>query len=405
VSESQAGSKMSLPSASSLQLAAICAGSQVLPHVRSLASGAMERGTAIHRFLELVRPESDRETAIAQVPVEYQDLCRLIELSGLPIGEQYQREVGLAWNHATGAGRLFEVVNRKYKDIDPAEFYGTSDVVGIFENHVEIWDWKVGFGGHLTAPEHNLQLKFYALAAARAHGKLEARVGLIKINEEGDITRLDHSLGELDLLMVESELRDIATNVRKAQRQQVDRGVPDVVEGPHCKNCPAQLHCPARLGLLQKVFGLDVQTIAKTLSTKAKAEAYQKASAIRDIAEQIIKAVKDSVHEEPVDIGNGRTLKLVNVQNKVIDSDANKVIDALKEEFGDEVARNVVFNSLDLTQTAIKKALQSHAKTLNEPAAKLYREAETLLTRRGLMSIRASSSIREVATPKPELNE
>lgn len=265
---------MRLPTASTLWLAQRCAASHALPWVRT-TSRASDRGTAVHRFLE-VAPQVGRERALAQMPDEWRDFCAQIDLAQVPEG---RREVAFAWPAIPGPvlclghghGRDYErwlLAEIERRGLPEAAgwpwIFGTADVV--HDHPALIADYKTGWPG---PAKESPQLKFLALCLHEVLEKERVEIAHLRVVE--DRIWWDRAeLGLFDWPVIEEEVRTTVAQVAAAH-QQVDNmrsavgawtqhhwpgaGI-DVHPGEHCTRCPAATRCPATRALARDVAPL-----------------------------------------------------------------------------------------------------------------------------------------------------
>lgn len=247
---------MSIPAPSNHERVMICPASDVLPQVREAeVDGATSRGRAIHEYLAAV-PSVGWEKALAVVPMEWRADCEVIELGRLPASQpdSFAAEVCLAWDPATGTARVlghdlsYEEMKRL---LAPNEMPAKIDSLGLTIDAVLIYDFKSG--RHRHGPVRTIrQLRAYALAAARAYGKSRAIVGIIRIGQDGRPwfdggTEETGLLDELELALVEEEIRDMVRRRDEAGREFRAGRLPRLTVGDHCAYCPALAGCPANM--------------------------------------------------------------------------------------------------------------------------------------------------------------
>lgn len=212
--------------ASGLQRAAECGASLVLEGAPASSADA-EAGDWKHRYLET--------GDLASVPEEYREACEKIDLEALPEGSS---EITLAWHPETGEtqwlGRL--PVSRGYP-YEPGWVYGTADRLQTRKDHVEVYDFKTGHGFVPHARE-NLQLGFLAMAACEHLHFTSAKVGIVRVREDGS------SYMESEARLGVFELADVRRMVREIAARQPSRE--DVHEGWWCKYCECFTACPAK---------------------------------------------------------------------------------------------------------------------------------------------------------------
>lgn len=136
--------------------------------------------------------------------------------------------------------------------------FGTADVIGYRRDTAVIIDWKFGDGVMVDA-EENAQLLFYATAAYLSGHQAFERCE------------------EVELIIVQPpHLRRWTTTIDRLERFNTDlqRAVklasqPDasIVEGSHCRFCPAKAICPAKTGAADRAARLALENIgAESLS-------------------------------------------------------------------------------------------------------------------------------------------
>src|SRR5690606_22670936 len=110
---------------------------------------------------------------------------------------------------------------------------GTADVVGISGESIVVVDYKSGRLARRTRAQDTLQLRFYALAAARSYGASRATIALVHILEDGGVWWDVAELDALDLDEVASDLRSLLTELGMEQARMDAGEVPRTVEGSH----------------------------------------------------------------------------------------------------------------------------------------------------------------------------
>jgi len=175
---------MSFPfSASSMERATICPSSTALPRVYRTTNDS-ERGQGVHFYLRQRGQGISAEDALALVPEKWQATCKGINLESefKTLGIREPRfEVAFAVQAETGKVReLGQGLERKYQ-LEPGEIPGTVDLLGeSFRGYPLIADFKTGYED-VTDVEQNLQIQFYAYAAARSRNadRAEAYIGYV----------------------------------------------------------------------------------------------------------------------------------------------------------------------------------------------------------------------------------
>src|SRR5690606_3261920 len=105
----------------------------------------------------------------------------------LPIGAKFRSEVAFAYDYVKGTAREIPVRNRQYVGLAETEIPGTADVVAeIDESTVYVGDYKTG---HRPPKPDSMQLRAYALMAARTLGATEAVCEIVHVREDGTVWR------------------------------------------------------------------------------------------------------------------------------------------------------------------------------------------------------------------------
>lgn len=295
---------MARPTASSLWLAELCPASHVLPQVRETSAG-QAFGTAIHKYAELV-PQVGKDAALEAIPEEMRERCAELDPSSLPNGD---REVPFGYDLEHGEAWILEVSERAYPN-HRGSLYGTADVVQVQQRTV--WDYKSGWPG---PARESLQLAALGLFAARRFGWDEVRVGHLQI--DGERLRLDeHVLSGIELAAVHARLVSIYARHEAAKAQEL----PDVYPGEHCAKCPALPACPATTAMIRQV--------ADAMAEKSKIAAMVDADPVGawtfleragDALERLRSELKRRASMAPIDLGNGKQLRILDVEKKTID--------------------------------------------------------------------------------------
>lgn len=285
-----------LATGSGLERHAICTASAVLPQTHTVSEHA-DRGTVIHRFLEVVG--KDRAAALAGVPDDLRPVCEALDVSKLPTDpSRFAAEVAFAYDTETGAAReLGRGIGRRY-DCAPTEVAGTADVVALMDDDaVFVADFKSGWSRRAGARE-SLQLRFYALAAARAYGRSRAVVQVIRIFEDGETWTDEASLDAFDLDSFALDLGALASSI-EADRKAYAQGIePDTVEGGHCRWCPAFNRCPAKVALVQAPPSVEI-------TPEGAARAYERLRLYRQALDKAEEILKDYARANPIPLPDG----------------------------------------------------------------------------------------------------
>jgi len=309
--------------ASSLDAAAACLGSAVLPGVDEEGEYSAG-GAALHRFLEHAR--QDRDSALMAAPEEDRDFFAGLELETIPAG--LSSEVALAYHPVRDEGRILEdTKGRAYPDLGAGWIYGTADLLGVVERdgvkRVAVPDLK-----RYQAPRSaraSLQLGFYALAAARACGAEEAEVSFLVPRHDGRWYIDRAYLDVMDLAELRDRISDLRRRVARAAADvSEERPIPLVV-GEQCTYCRARRLCPAQVTPLALAVRADLDSLAAealpsevlvkeritALVPEARGRLFSRASQLRDFLDTVLTTLRDDARQEPIPIGDGKELREV----------------------------------------------------------------------------------------------
>lgn len=378
---------MSIPAPSAHERVALCPASDSLPHIREAEmDGATSRGLAVHHYLAAV-PVVGWQAALAQVPEEWRADCEVIELTRLPAcrPESFAAEVCLAYNLTTGQARVLGH-DLSYEEMKALllleEMPAKIDTLGLGEDFVILWDYKSGRKRH--GPARTIrQLRAYALAAARAYGKSKAIVGIIRIGDDGrpwfsggDAEGL---LDELELAMIEEEIRELVAKRDEARRAIRANILPRLVVGDHCTYCPALHGCPAHMVGIRALAGeamgptrllsgagqeeLDElwRQSAKSAMAVASETDLARAVAMVKVAKRRLEFLEDSLQrratQQPIPRADG-DLWGPCIQDSVEDVETAKQMLTLL--YGEAVAEAATETKITMSKKSIGRALRDH---------------------------------------------
>lgn len=242
------------PTGSALPRVFECPASHVLPQARCGGQWA-NYGQSIHAFRVAARAVG-RDAALAAIPEDatHRDLCEQLDLARFPARSRL--EVALAWNQDTDtAAILGDNIDRAY----PAEYLsapwwtGTADEMAEITDDGEraafVDDLKTGWRAQGAAEQHR-QLRFLALAAARALGVDRAVIMWITPRDDGRLFCQRATLDGFDLDAIRDEHRALSRHLADlTERHQSGERLP-VTEGDHCTYCPAFAACWAKSAMV-----------------------------------------------------------------------------------------------------------------------------------------------------------
>lgn len=395
-----------LPTASQLHRVLECVGSAVLPQVDTESTPWQSLGVETHRYLERVN-QVGREAALAEVKDEQlREGMALIEVARLPLDPaSFAVEVTFAYNVVTGTAReLGRSLQRDYSEATPEEEVGTADVVGVTATKVVVVDWKRGHG-HLPPPADHVQLRFLALAAARAYRKTGAIVELIRIRDDGTAWRERAELDMFDLAEIAEQVRGLAADVTRWQAADT---APPVRVGSWCVGCPAFRRCRAQVELAIEVAAAPLATTADDreaivqrfeglLTLERAPELYGKLKSLDALIELLWTVMKGFAARNPFSVGGNKVYGPKETKHESLDG--KTVWHVIKDLYGEDVAWKVV------QMTATKSKIEGHAR---EVAAKtgakishVERDILAEVARRGGLAISYDDGVR-VHVPKKE---
>lgn len=295
---------MARPTASSLWLAELCPASHVLPQVRAKSAG-QAFGSAVHKYAELA-PQVGKDEALAAIPEEMRERCGELDPALLPVGN---REVPIEYDLEHGEARLLDVTDRAYPNRDGC-VYGTIDVLQI--QRQSVWDYKSGWPGPAN---ESLQLAALGLFAARALRWDEVTVGHLRIN--GELLRLDfHLVIGIELAAAHARIKSILARYEAARSQEI----PDVYPGNHCAMCPAMPACPATTAMIRQVS--EAMAEESRIAAMVEADpvgAWTFLERAGDALDRLRSELKRRASMTPIDLGNGKQLRILDVEKKTID--------------------------------------------------------------------------------------
>jgi hypothetical protein len=267
-----------------------CRGSAFLPQVQSLPDEDTQRGQAIHGWVLEGR----------EPPEEFRDECRALDVSALPEGES---EVAVAYNWREDSARILgKGLNRQYP-AEGDELCGSLDRVVLQPESVLVVDVKTGRCSHEQA---RWQLVAGALAMCRATGRDSAVIAVAHVVDGALVMGRAEMLGPLELAAAAAEIEAAFSAPPTA----------NVVEGDHCRHCPAFAACPAKAALARNLMGrpelrIDDETVPAIL---------QRCDDVEKAVKLARAAVREYVTHNPVHLPDGSVLAMQEVARETIDA-------------------------------------------------------------------------------------
>jgi len=240
--------------ASSLARVMACPASEALPHVVTESTRSADRGIAAHEYLYRLHNGEPVEDALAAVPEEHRAYCESIKITPVPGAVA---EVSVAYDVQRRRARLLGARGRRaYVTLSPSEIAGTCDL--FVPDRATVVDWKTTHDiNKLDVERYRPQLEFYALALARAHRLARIRYEVVAIDDAGQWQCVEQR--ELDFEDME-EIADRLESAWRAVNDAIEHVSRKVVEGDHCRYCPAWRACPAKRTVLEAIGGTPEPT-------------------------------------------------------------------------------------------------------------------------------------------------
>jgi RecB family exonuclease len=331
-----------------MALAFRCAGPFLLPRVERL-SGAADRGTVIHKYLEDVA-RYGRDVALQGVPEEHAEECARIDtaaVSGDP-------EVAIAWHSVTDTARVLTSEGRDY-EVREGEIAGRADLICVDE-HVRVIDYKTGHS-EIEPVATNWQLRTLAVMVSRAYGCTTVDAEVWKLREDGGWFRDSARWDAFDLDGFADEIRRRLSRLRVVGEL---GGTPDLVTGDHCKWCPSVPYCPAQTALVSRLVGGDLSTEIAALAPEQAGEAYSRLVQYEALLDRMRSAIELRASTEPLPLPDGKTLQAVEEKREFVNGAVAAKV--LVEKYGEKVAAAACETKVVATKKSITQACGKDAR-------------------------------------------
>lgn len=368
-----------LPSASKIDRAVACAASILLPQWPDPPSPWAERGTAMHRYLELYA-RLGHAAAIREVPEEWRDDCAELDVDGLPVGADYEKEVALAYDVAKGTARRIsrpDEATHTYADAREGELPMMLDVA----KRGEVGDYKSGVRGTYV-----WQLRVNALAWSALTGSPDVTATLYRLADRSNdqVFRWD----SLDLAAFSAELQEHVAHWRAVEA----RGVrdDDIKPGAHCDYCPARRACPAKVGFVADArTGALVRHVNKLVTDEDVAATYHFVREASAELKRVLASIYALARERPVDLGDGTMLASVPSKREALDGEVT--YRAVKEILGVGAAELAV--TFSGSKAGVKRAVKHAASGLEVSQAETQRKILAAIRERGGVTLKTSERV------------
>lgn len=307
-----------------------------LPRIaRCIASASLERhalpenddsriGTLVHRARETGElPDDDEIAAICQ---------RITEVH--PEGN-WRSEVAFAYDVAADAAReLGANIDRQYAayGATPEEICGTVDALAVEGDCVRIVDYKTGW--RYVGP-HGWQMKFLALAAARAFGASKVEIIVLTAHRDDAHTESE----TFDVMDLDSVAVELAQLVRDTKAPAAP------VPGDWCRYCPALQSCPTALGIIVALAHGDA---SRTVQPGDAEKAYNILKSAKAGVLRLEAQLKTLAQQRPIPIGDGQVYgPSVSRQWKFKDGAADAIYNMIGTDAVGAVSKSLSTTSLN----------------------------------------------------------
>jgi PD-(D/E)XK nuclease superfamily len=272
-------------------------------------------------------------------------------------------EVAVAYHALNGTARFIRrASHRDYSDVRRGEMAATLDIVALKPGRVRLQDWKSGrFQWRDGA---SWQMKFGALALARALGATEVETELNYIDEDG-IRDDAHALDTFDL--------DEAAHELRALWPKLTSGPTPPIMGSHCVEmwCPLAGRCAATRAALAEVRSSSAVRIA---TPEDAARVWE----LLPAAEAAVKAAKAQIKEmaarSPIPLRNGKRLVVAEQSRETVSLDAHTAAMVPREALEHSTSAAAIKRALDKPAAAQLLAELRAAGAMRESTYTIVRE-------------------------------
>lgn len=367
--------------ASQIDRAHACPASFALPIAVLPPSTDASRGTAIHRFLEVLVKQG-RTVALAEIPLDapWRNTCEYLNIDEIiKDAKSLSCEISIAYNPITGTARILgSQLGREY-NINENEIAGTIDLLmEKIDGSVLIIDYKTGHVPIYAASSG--QLSFFALAVARALNISEISAAIVQIYENGDFRYNEITLSSQALETISNTIVNTFNKISYARNQVTNGQIPDVYVGEHCSYCPAFRSCPAHINLAKELISQH-QTIASTINHLSPKEAgivWDRLTYAKKVIEEIEESLKLLIDQQPIPLPDGEKeiARLESTRESII---GRAAVDILYEHLG-ELAQEIIEPSV--SKTNLENIIKKNSSSSKEAQASI-REVMTSLRQLG----------------------
>lgn len=322
------------PSASNLERAINCRASCIIPFQTRTTNEAAERGSQIHKYVELIISGLSSDAALLRIPDEYKENCRHTDTSFLVGLTDIKSEVSYAVDFETGKSRVLgQGLDRDYPEVGESEFVGTLDIVAMRGEVPVIIDMKSGLT--TTPAKLNYQIKFAVCAVTGLEDfslcpeEIETR--LLYLREDNDNFSDVYIYKKQDVSQSFYELKRFYRKLIYEAKQFEEHGHIQMHEGFHCAYCPCQLFCPAKTAAIRALGEKAEDSIDEEgnfeinykINKKNAAKAWENYQKIKTYYEAAEKSVKSYAQTHGI---KGDTFKVTPTECKRTKLDATKLV-------------------------------------------------------------------------------
>lgn len=363
----------------------------IIPPVGGGISPA-ERGTQIHKFLEVLAKTLDLTAALEAVAdAGVRKECEQIDLDPLYFGAPDREtitELSVALDIMTGAARVLPppLPGERYAPVSRTEIPGTIDLVQLLEDGTAlVRDYKTG-----SRPGSVWQLRFAVLCVEQIYG-VKAEADFLYLDKDWLTWRTSGPIEQSSKSQWMDELRAAyAAWTRSGPTRDSD-----VVTGPHCAYCPAVESCPAYMRSIKEAAqAVDMRDFLSGLGDPAKA--YHHAKKMISDGYKLIERVERIAAIEPVDLGNGVLLGAVDNEGRENVTKPATALECLQSVVGTD-RYNDLARTDSVTKTGLKEAIkQARAEgAIKIKAAEAHEQLEARLRLTGAVERKPSRVIKE----------
>ena len=258
-------------------------------------------------------------------------------------GDEVTAEVAVAYSPSRDTGRILgSALGRDYA-VTGDEVPGTADLVISGVGRLICVDWK----GHRDNGSRE-QLRFYALALARATGAESVTIAVHYESGRLVVTELD----DIELDAFAAELRGIVA--RAADPMELPRA------SSQCRYCPAFSACPEQRALAAQASGealwqrVELTSLARDEDAR---DFYELTNRVGVLYKRMRDKLAARAVAHPIPLGDGKVYGIRKTKGND-ELDADKAYTVARDTYGQAFADDMV--TRDATKAGIKRAAKKH---------------------------------------------